>query len=246
MAALDAVFYSIAWWHRLAGLQVCPTNHPLVKGTLEGARHMLARPMCSKEPLSLELIERTTDAYRRIESLAVRSFLFILLVGYAGFFRIDEIQGLRVMDVSIYTEHISVFIAKRKNNQFREGYKSNKATCPVRIMTQLMELLPSSSVVRSPLVKRIIKSKRKERCHDPKGVSYTTSKSEFHKYVSPFEKDINIFGTHSIKPGAASNPSCHNITSNLLDKHTGCKCPLSKLHYIKYTEKDLRGVSAAL
>lgn len=136
VSAVDAACYSIAWCHRLAGLYVCPTNHPLVKFTLEGARRMLARPLHLKEPLPLELIERINDAYSRTECLTVRRFLFILLVGYAGFFRIDEIQGLKVMDVSIYTEHMSVFIPKRKIDQFREGHTSliarcNKATCPV-------------------------------------------------------------------------------------------------------------------
>ena len=44
ISSLDAVTYSIAWVHKLAGLEVRPTEHPLVKSTLEGAKRMLAKP----------------------------------------------------------------------------------------------------------------------------------------------------------------------------------------------------------
>ena len=135
-SALDAALYGIAWAHTLAGEQVRPTDDPLVKGALEGAKRMLGRPLRPKQPLSLELVERLTAAYSCDQSLAAIRFLFILLVGYAGFFRIDEIQKLRTTDISIYDDHMSVYIAKRKNDQFREGHtsliaRSSKAICPV-------------------------------------------------------------------------------------------------------------------
>lgn len=84
---------------------------------------MIVRTVNPGEPLSFKLIERINDAYSRTESLTVHRPLFILLVGYAGIFRFDEIQGLRVMDLSIYIERMSVFNTKRKNDQFREGHK---------------------------------------------------------------------------------------------------------------------------
>ena len=46
--------------------------------------------------------------------------------------------------------------------------------------------------------------------------------------------------------GAASNPGCRKIASDLLDKHAGWKCSSSKLRYIKYSVEDLLGVSRAL
>ena len=112
--SIGCSFYSIAWCHRLAGLQVCSPNHSLIKGTLEGVRRMIARPVHLEESLSFKLIERINDAYSRTESLTVHRLLFILLVGYAGIFRFNEIQGLRVMDLSIYIERMSVFNTAQK------------------------------------------------------------------------------------------------------------------------------------
>jgi len=62
----------------------------------------------------------------------------------------DEIRHMSVKDVSICSEYMSVFIPKRKNNQYREGHtsliaRSHKSTCPVAITERLLKLLPSSS-----------------------------------------------------------------------------------------------------
>ena len=113
ISSIESVLYGIKWGHSLAGIVDCPTSHPLVKSSLEGARRKLARPVQPKEPLSVETVCRI--AYISSSSLAVIRFLFILLVGFAGFFRMDEIRNLSVKDkdVSICSEYMSVFIPKR-------------------------------------------------------------------------------------------------------------------------------------
>ena len=35
VAVLESAMYSIRWAHQLAGLDVCPTDHPLVKSTIQ-------------------------------------------------------------------------------------------------------------------------------------------------------------------------------------------------------------------
>ena len=138
--------------HSLAGIVECPTSHPLVKSSLEGARRKLACPVQPKEPLSVDTVCRIADHYISSSSLDVIRFLFILLVGLAGF---------------------------EENDQYREVHtsllaRSHKATCPVSITERLLKLLPSSTESSSLLVRRIVKSKSKEYFHATKHVSYTT------------------------------------------------------------------------
>ena len=83
------------------------------------------------------------------------------MVGFVGFYRMGEIRTLSVKDVSICSEYVSVFIPKRKNDQYREGHtsllaRSHKATCPVCITERLLKLLPSFTKSSSPLVRRIV------------------------------------------------------------------------------------------
>ena len=137
---------------KLPGIVECPTSHPLVKSSLEGATRKLALPVQPKEPLSVNTVCRIADHYISSSSLDVIRFLFILLVGLAGF---------------------------EENDQYREVHtsllaKSHKATCPVSITERLLKLLPSSTESSSLLVRRIVKSKSKEYFHATKDVSYTT------------------------------------------------------------------------
>ena len=72
-----------------------------------------------------------------------------------------------------------------------------------------------------PSLDELLNSKSKEYFHGSKGVSYTTLREEFRKYVKPFVDDIARYGTHSIKSGAPSNPACRNVSADMLDMHVG-------------------------
>ena len=78
------------------------------------------------------------------------------------------------------------------------------------------------------------------------GISYTTAKDDFKKYVKPFVQDISQFGTHSIKSGAASNSACRSLDGDLIDKHAGWRNAKSKNLYIKYSKEELLSVSKTL
>ena len=62
-----------------------------------------------------------------------------------------------------------------------------------------------------PLVRRTVRSKSNEKFHDSKGVSYSTLRDEFRKFLKPFASDVKAYGLHSIKSGAASNPGCSKV-----------------------------------
>ena len=66
----------------------------------------------------------------------VLRFLVIILLGYTGFLCVNELQSLRVQDIAVFAEYMSITIKERKKNQYREGHtilvaKSGKCTCPV-------------------------------------------------------------------------------------------------------------------
>ena len=242
--------YGIKWAHSMSGLELCPLNHPLVKSALEGAKRKLARPVRPKEPLSVGTIQTIANLHISDDSLAVLRFLFILLVDFYGFFRIDEINSFRLHDVIVNTDHMTIFVAKRKNNQNREGHtsylaRSGKSTCPVSITEKILKVLPQSSK-SFPLVRRIVKSKAREYFHVGKGVPVSTLRGEFKKFIEPFVDDISKYGMHSMRSGAASNPACRRIPEDLLNMYAGWRCPSSKNRYIKHAVEYLLTVSLTI
>ena len=105
---VEAVVYGIKWAHSMAGLVSCPVSGPLVKSALEGTKRKFARSVCRKEPLSVETVQAIANFYSSDVSLAVLLFLFILLVGFYGFFRIDEINSFRLHDIVVNTDHTTI------------------------------------------------------------------------------------------------------------------------------------------
>ena len=152
--------------------------------SLEGAKSRLARPVQPKEPLSVGTVQAIATHFASSASLSDLRFLFILLVGFAGFFRIDEIRNIALRDVSIHSDHISVYVPQRKNDQYREGHtaflaRAGKVTCPVAVTEQLIKLLPQFSSALL-LFRRIGKARSKEYFHSSLiCVSVSTLREEF-------------------------------------------------------------------
>ena len=82
-------------------------------------------------------------------------------------------------------------------------------------------------------MRRIIIKKGRQMFHAHLGISYTTTRDNFERYVAPFPEDIRRYGTHSIKSGAASNVGCRELDGDLIDKHAGWRNVKSKQRYIK-------------
>ena len=214
-----------------------PTDHPFVKSTLEGARRSSAKSVIPKELLSLGLVQGIASHYMANSSLAVIRFLFVLLVGYAGFLRADEILRMSILDISIFRGLMLVTLPKRKNYQYKEGHSlyligSDKVTRPAATSEKLSPHLPESDG-SLPLVRRIVRSRSNEKFHDSKGVSYSTIRDEFRKFLKPFVLDVEAYGLHSIKSGATSNLRCRSVVDGLLERHAGWKISASKYRYIK-------------
>ena len=105
--------------------------------------------------------------------------LFVLLVGYAGLLRADELLSVRYKDINIEEDKMTIFIPKRKNDQYQEGhfsniYKSGKVSCPVSITQELVYLLPDEKDSPFSAIRRIINKKKSKEFHISKGISYST------------------------------------------------------------------------
>ena len=89
--------------------------------------------------------------------------MFVFLVGYAGLFRISELLSVKIKEITTFHEGMSIFVSKRKNDQFREGHtsiiaRSGKVSCPVSITERLLVLLASPKESCSPVLRRIVRT----------------------------------------------------------------------------------------
>ena len=159
VSSVEPAVYAIKWGHAMAGIEACPVSHPLVKFALEGAKKGLPDLFSLRSRCRLAPYRRLLRILPQALHFPIFVFLFILLVGFASFFRIDEIRNIALRDVSIHSDHMSVYVPQRKNDQYREGHTAflagaGKVTCPVAVTERLIKLLPQSSSAL-PLVRRV-------------------------------------------------------------------------------------------
>ena len=126
VSSIESAVYATKWGH---GIEACPVSHPLVKFALQGAKRRLARPVQLKEPLSVSNVPAIATHFASIASLSDLRFLFILLVGFAGF---NEIRNIALRDVSIHDDHMSVYVPQRKNDQYRQRHTAFLARTAAR------------------------------------------------------------------------------------------------------------------
>ena len=250
-SAIDSALYGIRWAHKIAGL-ASPTEHPTVIAAAEGARRKLSKPVQPKQPLDLETVVKVAQYYNTaLASLADIRFLFVFLVGYAGLFRVSELLSVKIKDITIVHDSMSIFVSKRKNDQFREGHtsiiaRSGKVSCPVSITERLLVLLASPKESCSPVLRRIVRTKNGAYFHKSLGISYSTIRDEFKKYVSPFVNDPSDYCLHSLKSGGASNDGYKLSDPELKDRHAGWKNPCTKRRYTKRSHSEMLEVTRSM
>ena len=250
-STIDSALYGIRWAHKMAGLD-SPTEHPTVIAAAEGARRKLSKPVQPKQPLDLETVVKVAQYYNTaFASLAVIHFLFVLLIGYAGLFRISELLSVKIKDISINGDGMSIFVSQRKNDQFREGHtstiaRSSKVSCPVSITERLLALLASPKESCSPVLRRIVPTKNGAYFRKSLEISSSTIRDEFKKYISPFVNDPGDYCLHSLKSGGASNDGYKLSDPELKERHASWKNPCTKRRYTKRSHAEMLEVTRSM
>lgn len=233
---LDTAVYSIRWGHTLAGFP-SPTDHPLVQSTYQGCSRILSKPREPKDPVQPHMLQKLIEKHGHNNASPADLRLFIVLVGYSGFLRIGEILSMQVKHIQLIPEGMSIFLPKRKNDQFRAGNtiyiaKTNRPTCPVSITERLLQILPSDPDSCYPVVRRLTNNNGVQSFHQSRGISYTTAKDIIKSNLGVFFEDLRKLGTHSLRSGGASDPGCRDLSDLSMQRHGGWECVQSKNKYI--------------
>ena len=94
-APLMEALSALSWVNQVATVEDT-TFHPLMQQVLSGAKRKLAHKTTKKEPITPEILSNLVDKFgNKGAPLSDVRTLTMCLVGYAGFFRYDELSKLR-------------------------------------------------------------------------------------------------------------------------------------------------------
>jgi len=147
MSTLKRRLVSIGVIHKLRGYYL-DTKHPGIIENIMGIKRRKGSSQKSKKPLiisDLKLLINVIDQQKKEEIKKIRDRT-IILVGFSGGFRRNEIVSLNYEDLDFVTEGLKINIRRSKTDQFGEGtikalpYSNNSQYCPVVSLKKWLDI----------------------------------------------------------------------------------------------------------
>ena len=229
-----------------------PTDHPLVRHVLPGAKRILAHKTTKKEPITAEILQKLCQKFVTEDSgLSVIRTMAICLLGYAGFFRCNELASLRESDILFYPEHIEVFVESSKTDQYREGAwvpiaLTRSDTCPVSMLERYFKLAQMQGDADKYLFRGLVKTKEGHRLQSTGNISYTRVRELILEVLKEIGLDPKEFGVHSLRSGGATAAANAGVPDRWFKRHGRWVSENAKDGYVKDRLEDRLSVSRNL
>ena len=233
MSTLKRRLVSIGVIHKLKG-HYLDTKHPAIIENIMGIKRRKGSIQKSKKPIlvnSLKLIINAIDQQNKeeIKKLRDRS---IILIGFSGGFRRNEIVSLDYDDLDFVPEGLKINLKRSKTDQFGEGftkalpYFDNLQYCPVASLKKWIEI---SKITSGALFRRISKgSKLSENRLTNQTVALLIK-----KYLNLIGVDSKNYSGHSLRSGFATSAAESGAEERSIMTMTGHKSTEMVRRYIK-------------
>ena len=178
---IAAAFYAIKWVHNINNYQD-PTENGFVKSLLDAAKRLRSNPVKRKDVINSKLLIQLCDQYIGSAKLTDIRDLAMILIGYAGLLRFDEISNIRSNDISFKENHLEIIIRRRKTDKFRAGNKvfiskGNTLACAYGMLKCYIDISGVDIKSDTYLFKPIFKSKGQcKLIYKDKPISYTRTR----------------------------------------------------------------------
>jgi len=233
MSTLKRRLVSIGVIHKLKG-QYLDTKHPIIIENIMGIKRRKGSIQNGKKPLlinNLKLIINVIDQEKneKIKKLRDRS---IILVGFSGGFRRNEIVSLNYEDLDFVEEGLKINLRRSKTDQFGEGsvkglpYFENSQYCPVVSLRKWIEI---SKINSGPLFRRFIKGSKLS----DKRLSDQTVALLIKDYLKIAGIESRNYSGHSLRSGFATSAAKSGAEERSIMAMTGHKSTEMVRRYIK-------------
>jgi len=233
MSTLKRRLVSIGVIHKLKG-HYLDTKHPSIIENIMGIKRRKGSIQKTKKPLlinSLKLIINAVDQQNKQEIKKFRD-RSIILIGFSGGFRRNEIVSLDYDDLDFVPEGLKINIKRSKTDQFGEGftkalpYFDSSQYCPV---VSLKNWLDISKITSGPVFRRFVKgSKLSENRLTDQTVAILIK-----EYLNLAGIDSKNYSGHSLRSGFATSAAESGVEERNIMAMTGHKSTEMVRRYIK-------------
>jgi len=233
ISTLKRRLVSIGVIHKLKG-HYLDTKHPSIIENIMGIKRRKGSVQKAKKPILIRSLKLIIDAIdqqnkQEIKKLRDRS---IILIGFSGGFRRNEIVSLDYDDLDFVPEGLKINIKRSKTDQFGEGftkalpYFDNIQYCPVLSLKNWIQV---SNINSGPLFRRFSRgSKLSENRLTDQTVALLIK-----KYLGLAGIDNKNYSGHSLRSGFATSAAESGVEERSIMAMTGHKSTEMVRRYIK-------------
>ena len=224
---------SIGVIHRLKG-HYLDTKHPLIVENLMGIKRRKGSIQNGKKPLLINNLKRLINVIDQQKKEQIKIFRdrTIILIGFSGGFRRNEIVSLDYDDLDFVEEGLKINIKRSKTDQFGEGsikglpYFDNSQYCPVVSLKNWIDIAKINS---GSLFRRFSKGSRLTE----KRLTDQTVALLIKEYLKLAGIDNKNYSGHSLRSGFATSAAESGAEERSIMAMTGHKSSEMVRRYIK-------------
>ena len=233
ISTLKRRLVSIGVIHKLKGFYL-DTKHPSIIENIMGIKRRKGSIQNGKKPIlisSLKLLINVIDEKinKEIKKLRDRT---IILIGFSGGFRRNEIVSLDYDDLDFVPEGVKINIKRSKTDQFGEGsvkalpYFDNPRYCPVASLKKWINI---SEINSGSLFRRFLKGSKLSE----KRLTDQTVALLIKEYLQLAGIDSKNYSGHSLRSGFATSAAEAGAEERSIMAMTGHKSTEMVRRYIK-------------
>jgi len=233
VSTLKRRLVSIKVIHRLKG-HYLDSKNPIIIETLMGIKRRKGSIQRGKKPILINNLKKIINAIDKENKEEIKKYRdrSILLIGFSGGFRRNEIVSLDYEDLDFVTEGLKITIRRSKTDQFGEGsikalpYFDRSQYCPVVSLKRWIEI---SKIKSGPVFRRFVKGLKlsKNRLTDQ------TVALIIKEYLNLAGIDSKDYSGHSLRSGFATTAAEAGVEERSIMAMTGHKSPEMVRRYIK-------------
>ena len=224
---------SIGVIHKMKG-HYLDTKHPVIVENLMGIKRRKGTVQKGKKPILINDLRKTLKVIdeQNIKDIKKLRDKSIILIGFSGGFRRNEIVSLDYEDLNFVHEGLKITVKRSKTDQFGEGsikalpYFEESIYCPVTILQRWLNI---SKISKGALFRRFSKGSilTSYRLTDQ------TVALLIKKYLNMAGVDSENYSGHSLRSGFATSAAEAGVEERNIMAMTGHKSTEMVRRYIK-------------
>lgn len=234
---VSSAVYAIKWLHQVNDF-TDPTVSSTVSRLIECAKRRNSKPISKKDVITTDQLIELCNMYIACNDVLVLRDLTMILIGYSGFLRFNEMSEMKCSDIEIRPDHLILFLRKSKTDVYRAGRqvlisKGVSSACPYNMLQRYLSCSELMLGTHTYLFKPGCRSGSK--CFllkQNKQLSYTRARECIVGRLKLVAPNLKL-GTHSLRAsGATTAANAEGVSDRCLKRHGRWKSDLAKDGYI--------------